>query len=143
MYYGATTAAESQLHKSLVSELADFLKGKGHKLSAVDGVTDNQPDIVKNENKVGDGENKMPDVDAQSSEGRVIRGEAKCGNGDIESEHSITQFKLFSSRNKGDLSSWLYIIIPQSAKSLLEKILSQNLSESQRKNVGIVFSDIN
>jgi len=138
------TDSESRKHQDLVKELADkFEDIYDYRLDAVDGVTDNDPETVENDGSVGDGENKVPDIDAyDESEERMIRGEAKTGDGDIDSKHSITQYKLFSSRSKNGVRSWLYIIVPKSEKQFLEGVLDDNITNERfRNNIAVVTSD--
>jgi len=101
---------ESEKHNSLVRELASIFGKSGLGVNAIDGVTVKTPNIVINDG-IGDRQNKIPDVEAYDERNkRVVRGETKVGNGDIESEHSITQYKLFSRLITDGVYSWLYII---------------------------------
>jgi hypothetical protein len=87
-------SSESQEHRAIKLDLAETFKDKGWKVKHIDGEGE-QTDLVKNENGVGDGEDKRPDVDAKDLKvNRVIRGEAKIDNGDFDSEHSVTQYNL-------------------------------------------------
>ncbi|MFZ2193585.1 MAG: hypothetical protein WAV31_05055 [Candidatus Moraniibacteriota bacterium] len=132
---------ESEKHNSLVRELASIFGKNGFNVYAVDGVTVKCPSAVENNNNIGDCQNKIPDIEAYDElNKRVIRGEAKIGNGDIESEHSITQYKLFSSLNKNGVDSWVYIIIPQGEKMFLEKVLAENVLQKFLDNIGIIES---
>lgn len=131
---------ESEKHSSLVAELRTFFEKEGYSIDSVDGATYNEPAAVKNEG-VGDGQNKIPDIEAEDvSQSRIIRGEAKVGNGDIESEHSITQYCLFSNRNKNGVDSWLCIIVPKGEKQHLHSVIVQNVPERQWKNIQLFES---
>lgn len=133
--------AESQEHKNLVQELALKLKADGFRIDAVDDPNGECPKVVENKHKVGDGENKMPDIDAfDVSSKRMIRGEAKVGNGDIESEHSITQYILFSDRSLENVSSYLYIIVPASKKSELNQVIINNVPKTSWDNIKLISS---
>lgn len=133
---------ESKKHNDLVRELASLFGKQGFMVKAVDGVTVNQPNVVDNDG-IGDRQNKIPDIDAFDERNkRVIRGEAKIGNGDIESEHSLTQYKLFSNRDNNGVPSWLYLIVPQGQKSYAESIISRNIDRQQLDNIGIVESSL-
>jgi hypothetical protein len=132
---------ESEKHNSLVRELASIFGRNGFNVYAIDGVTIRCPNTVENNNKIGDCQNKIPDIEAYDERNnRIIRGEAKAGNGDIESEHSITQYRLFSRLNKNSVDSWVYIIIPPAERMLLEKVLAENVSQQFLNNIGIVES---
>lgn len=122
-------------------ELASIFGKNGFNVYAIDGITTKCPNAVENNNNIGDYQNKIPDIEAYDERNkRIIRGEAKVGNGDIESEHSITQYKLFSRLNKDGVDSWVYIIIPQRERNFLEKVLAENVSQQFLDNIGIVES---
>ena len=133
---------ESQKHKDLVIELGDKFTEWGYLLKRVDGVSDGKPEVVENSSGVGDGEDKRPDIDAYDEKNkRVIRGEAKVGDGDIETEHSVTQYQLFSNKSKNGVPSWLYIIVPKSKHQFLNNVIVGNVPESQWNNIQLVSSD--
>lgn len=126
---------ESEGHKKIKLSLVNSFKNEGWSIRHIDGEND-QTDLVENDNSIGDGEDKRPDVDAKNNrQGRIIRGEAKVNNGDFESEHSITQFKLFSNRNLNGVKSWLVIGVPAGTKQLMEKVLDRELDNTSRENV--------
>lgn len=129
--------SESDQHRRIKLSLVNGFKNKGWDIRHIDG-EDDQTELVENDGKVGDGENKRPDIDAKDiSQKRIIRGEAKVNNGDFESEHSITQFKLFSSKNLDGVKSWLIIGIPEGTKHLVEAVLNRELSDENRGNIAI------
>ncbi|MCH7699029.1 MAG: hypothetical protein IH865_08855 [Chloroflexi bacterium] len=123
------TKAESALHEGLVRDLLSwFEQEKGYRITGADLKGYTQPQVVKNSDGVGDGENKMPDVDAFDDSTEVyVRGEAKTGDGDLNTEHSKTQFLLFANRhNKANgKSSLLYIIVPESKIDELKAVLRE------------------
>lgn len=125
-----TQKPESDLHKGLVNDLLGWLKNsKGYTINGADlEAYSSKPGTVENTNSVGDGENKQPDIDAYDSANQVyIRGEAKTGDGDLDSEHSITQFQLFAGmfNKNNNKSSLLYIIVPSSKMEKLKNILAE------------------
>lgn len=131
---------ESEKHNSLVRELASMLGKNGLSVNAIDGVTVKTPSVVINDG-IGDRQNKIPDIEAYDERNkRIVRGEAKVGNGDIESEHSITQYKLFSRLIIDGVYSWLYIIVPSEQKQLLERVVAENIPQQHLDNIGIVES---
>lgn len=135
-YY--TEKAESNLHRGLVADLLGWFKSsKGYRITAADLNGYPEPEVVENKNQVGDGEDKQLDINAFDDTERVyIRGEAKTGNGDLASEHSKTQFLLFSDRfnRENNKASLLYIIVPASKIDELKAILSE-LGLSDKDNV--------
>jgi len=133
---------ESEKHNSLVRELASLFGKNGLNVRAIDSVTTKSPKVVVNSGGVGDGENKIPDIEAYDERNkRIVRGEAKIGNGDIESEHSITQYKLFSSRNSNGVPSLLHIIVPKGNKNHLNDIIVHNVSKEHWKNINLIESN--
>ena len=121
---------ESDLHKALIIDLLVWLRDvKGYLIKAADLEGYPQPQSVKNENGLGDGADKRPDIDAFDDTASVyVRGEAKTGDGDLESSHTETQLKLFASRynTASKKESLLYIIVPAAKlptlKGLLQKL---------------------
>jgi len=129
--------SESEKHRQIKLSLVNSFKDKGWSIGHVDGEND-QTELVENGDKIGDGENKRPDVDAKDiSQKRTIRGEAKVNNGDFDSEHSITQFKLFSNRNLDGVKSWLILGVPEGTKRLMEAVLNRELDSVSRGNVAV------
>ena len=130
-----TQKSESEKHRQIKLLLAEDFEKKEWTVNHIDGEND-QTKLVENNNGVGDGESKRPDIDAKDrSKKRVIRGEAKVNNGDFDSEHSITQYKLFSSRNLDGVKSWLIIGVPSGTKEKMEEILDTELNRESRDNV--------
>ena len=118
---------ESALHKGLVEDLLSWFQSwKGYRITGVDLPGYDQPGEVANTSGVGDGENKRPDIDAfDDNEEVYVRGEAKTGDGDLETEHSKTQFRLFANlyNKKNGKPSLLYIIVPAGKIAHLEAAL--------------------
>lgn len=125
---------ESYQHRRIKLSLVDGFKNKGWDIRHIDG-EDDQTELVENDDKIGDEEDKRPDIGAKDiNQKRIIRGEAKVNNGDFDSEHSITQFKLFSNRNLGGVNSWLIIGVPKGTKHIMEAILDRELNDESRGN---------
>ena len=126
-YY--TKKPESNLHKGLVNDLLKWLRdSKGYKITAADLEGFSEPEVVNNKHHVGDGEDKQPDIEAFDDRERVyIRGEAKTGEGDLTSEHTKTQFLIFSDRfnRENGKPSLLYIIVPTDQIVSLKAVLKQ------------------
>lgn len=135
--------SESSKHHNLKMELAKLLESWGHNVGAIDGYSEKSPKKVENANKVGDSEDKIPDIDGfDPSERRYLRGEAKIGDGDIESLHSITQFMLFSDlyNRENRKNSLLYIIVPASCKNELNDVLIRHVPRINWENIKIIQS---
>ncbi len=122
-----TEKSHQKKYKEIKEGIAEFMKDKGFNVCLRDD------DLcivsrVKNTPNVGDEEDKFPDVEGSYS-GRIFqRGLAKLED-DIDSKHSITQYKLFA--GKGDL----VIGIPKGCREKLEKVLDENLNQDERKAI--------
>ena len=87
---------------------------------------------VENEEEVGDGKDKTPDVEGTYN-GRIFkRGLVKIRD-DFDSEHSITQYKLFAKR--GDL----IIGVPKGLKEDFKEVLEENLTPKERQAVKTIL----
>lgn len=136
---------ESKKHQDLAQELVDRFESKyEYRVDAADLEDwEEKPKVVENESEIGDGEDKQPDIDAfDEEEERFIRGEAKTGDGDIGTQHSITQYRLFSNRHntKNGKSSLLYIIVPAEKKQELNDTIVKNVPKENWKNIKMISS---
>ena len=128
---------ESEEHRRIKLALTRSFERKSWVVERIDGEGE-QTNIVRNEDGVGDGEDKRPDVDAKDPIViRIIRGEAKINNGDFDSEHSITQYKSFFNLELNGVDSWLIVGVPNGSKNEMEAILDEALNEAQRKRVAV------
>jgi len=135
--------SETPKHHNLKMELAELLESWGHNAEAIDGYTKKSPRKVENTNKVGDGEDKIPDIDGfNPGERQYLRGEAKIGDGDIESLHSITQYMLFSDlyNKENRKNSLLFIIVPASCKNELNDVLIRHVPRRNWENIRMIQS---
>lgn len=140
-----TYKSESKKHQDLVRELMGKLESEyEYRIDAADlEEWEEKPGVVENKDSVGDGEDKQPDIDAfNEGEERCARGEAKTGDGDVDTLHSITQYLLFSDRSntKNGEPSFLYVIVPANKKQELNDVLIGNVPEKNWKNIKIVSS---
>lgn len=139
-----TYKTESSVHVGLVQELMAWLRdSKGYRITGADLEGYPQPKEVENENGLGDGENKRPDIDAFDDREQVfVRGEAKTGDGDLTTRHTKTQFRLFANRHntKNGKTSLLYVIVPSNKMAQLESVLA-DLGLLSNKKVIRVRSD--
>lgn len=124
-----THKTESALHVGLVRDLMAWLRdSNGYRIDAADLEGYPEPKAVQNDGTVGDGQSKRADIDAfDESEQVYVRGEAKTGDGDLDTEHSKTQFQLFANRHNTEngKASLLYIIVPSSKIAALEAVLKE------------------
>ena len=113
----------------------------GFQIIAADGVEGySSPDIMHNNSKFGDGQDKQPDiVGYHAASGRYANGEVKIGN-DIVTEHSKTQFALFSKlcNARTRVASTLFIGIPTAEKERLDSVLRTIGTAANLSNIRIV-----
>ncbi len=104
-----------ELHRTLVSELLGVFLDRKYKILGVDGISGYpQPRALHNDG-YGDQQPKAPDIHALDEEtGRLIIGEAKTGDGDLETEHSLTQYNVYLDQfdKKTGIQALVYIIVP-------------------------------
>ena len=122
-----TSKTESQVHVRLVQDLMGWLRDtKGYRITAADLDGYPQPNTVENDGSVGDGQAKRPDIDAfDDSEKVYVRGEAKTGDGDLTTEHTKTQLRLFGNlyNPQNRKASLLYVIVPSGKIEELRAVL--------------------
>lgn len=119
---------QTPLHVGLVKDLKIWLEEtKGYRIVGADLPDHQLPTVVENTTKIGDGENKRPDIQAHDDREDVfVRGEAKTGDGDLETQHTRTQFRLFANLQNHGKPSLLYVIVPSSKIEALEKVLAED-----------------
>lgn len=105
-----------ELHQALVAELLkDFLE-HNYRITGVDGVNGYPAPRPLHNDGYGDQKPKAPDVQAIDEEsGRLVIGEAKTGAGDLETEHSLTQYNVFLDQfdKKTGKQALVYFIVPE------------------------------
>lgn len=102
-------------HHSLIDELVALFQREGFNISGADGIDGYYPPIELRNNGYGDQEDKMPDIYAfDPKEQRYIIGEAKTGDNDFETEHSLTQYNVFLDQMHptSHVPTFVYFIVP-------------------------------
>jgi hypothetical protein len=102
-------------HQSLVAELVELFQRQGFTIAGADGIEGYFPPIELRNNGYGDQEDKMPDVYAfDAKERQYIIGEAKTGDGDFETEDSLTQYNVFLDQTHpaSHVPDRVYFIVP-------------------------------
>ena len=107
-----------ELHRTLIAELLKIFVDRKYKILGVDGVSGYPPPRPLHNDGYGDQESKSPDIYAFDVETeRFVIGEAKTGEGDFETEHSLTQYNVYLDQfdKKTGKQALVYIIVPAAA----------------------------
>jgi hypothetical protein len=109
-----------ELHRTLVIELLNVFLERKYTITGVDGVREYPAPRPLHNDGYGDQKPKAPDIQAIDEAGRLVIGEAKTGEGDFETEHSLTQYNVYLDQfdKKTGRQALVYIIVP--AKTLPE-----------------------
>jgi hypothetical protein len=106
---------DPEKHFELVEELVEIFRDRGYKILAADGVTGLPLARPLPNDGYGDQQAKAPDIYAFDETTRCyIIGEAKTGDGDLETEHALTQYNVFLDQfdKHTGAPAILFIILP-------------------------------
>ncbi|MCU0452224.1 MAG: hypothetical protein MUE68_01055 [Bacteroidetes bacterium] len=137
------TPADQQTHATLIEELVGVLAHEGFTVSAADGVAGYAAPYELSNDGYGDQEDKAPDVYAYDPARKCyIIGEAKTGNGDLESNHALTQWNVFldQSNSRSGAPSVLYVILPSSKVPLFQGLITHYIHREYWHRVVVVSS---
>jgi hypothetical protein len=135
--------ADQRTHAVLIQELVDVLAHEGFTVSAADGVAGYAPPVELTNDGYGDQEEKAPDVYAYDSvRKRYIIGEAKTGNGDLETNHALTQWNVYldQSNPRSGAPSLLYVILPASQVPIFQGLITHYIHREYWHRVVVVSS---
>jgi hypothetical protein len=130
-------------HKSLISELVELFKNEGFTISGADGVEGYYPPSGLHNDGYGDQEDKSPDVYAYDEKEQVyVIGEAKTGNGDFETEHSLTQYNVFLDQVHPATKkrARFYLIVPASKLAEFNTLITHYIHYELWGNLAVVQS---
>jgi len=133
----------SEKHHRLVEELVSLFQEQGFHILGADGVAGfPEPDRLPNDG-YGDQEPKSPDVHAfDPKTKRTIFGEAKTGDEDFETEHSLTQYNVFLDqfdKVTGEQAR-LYIILPSTKVAEFNTLLTHYIHREYWASIVLVQS---
>jgi len=130
-------------HQRLVEELVTIFQEHGFKVLAADKVPGFPlPDRLPNDG-YGDQEPKSPDVYAYDPVSmRYIIGEAKTGENDLETDHSLTQYNVFLDQFDQETSrqARLYIILPSDKVAEFNTLLTHYIHRAYWGSIVVVQS---
>lgn len=137
------SAKDLEKHQSLVTELVELFQHEGFEVSGADGVEGFYAPVELRNDGYGDQEDKAPDVYAYDGAKKCyIIGEAKTGNGDFETEHSLTQYNVFLdqfNRTTG-AQALLYIIVPALKVAEFSALITHYIHPDYWKSIVLVRS---
>jgi hypothetical protein len=137
------TDSDAALHNRLIAELTRLFSEAGYIVSSADGVPGFSPPMELPNDGYGDQEDKAPDVYAYDpTERRHVIGEAKTGDGDLETEHALTQYNVYLDqlhRTSGK-RAMLYVIVPQAVVMDFNSLITRYIHPDLWENLTVVSS---
>ncbi len=134
---------QNDKHQRLVAELVNVFQQNGFEVLAADNVPGFPlPNGLPNDG-YGDQENKSPDVYAfDPASMRYIIGEAKTGDNDLETEHSLTQYNVFLDQFDENTSrqARLYVILPPAKVAEFNTLITHYIHRDYWGSIVIVQS---
>jgi hypothetical protein len=130
-------------HRILVEELVSLFERSALRILQADGVPGYPPTRPLRNDGYGDQEDKTPDVYAFDPEAEeFIIGEAKTGDGDLETEHALTQYNVYldqtdTARGK---HSRLIVILPPSAVAEFTALITHYIHPDYWDRLSLVSS---
>lgn len=135
--------SDVEKHQKLIEELVDIFRQQNFKVIGADGIA-GVPRVKKLHNDgYGDQENKSPDVYAYDGQRkRFIIGEAKTGDGDFETEHSLTEYNVFLDQfdKTTGLQAILYVIVPSSKVPEFSTLITHYIHRDYWQSIVLVSS---
>ncbi|MEX2116886.1 MAG: hypothetical protein WEB37_08360 [Bacteroidota bacterium] len=132
-----------ELHQALVAELLNIFLDRKYKILGVDDITGYPAPRPLHNDGYGDQKPKSPDIHAFDEEtGRLIIGEAKTGDGDLETEHSLTQYNVYLDQfdKKTGQQALVYIIVPASSLPEFNTLLTHYIHPEYWPSLVLVSS---
>ncbi|HLA69690.1 MAG TPA: hypothetical protein VJN65_08300 [Bacteroidota bacterium] len=130
-------------HQRLVAELVGVFQQHGFTILAADNVPGFPfPNPLPNDG-YGDQEPKPPDVYAfDPVSKRYVIGEAKTGDNDLETEHSLTQYNVFLDQFDEETSrqARLYIILPAAKVAEFNTLITHYIHRAYWGSIVLVQS---
>ncbi len=131
-------------HRQLVEELIQVFKREGFRILSADAPGYPSPAPLPNDG-YGDQTPKAPDVYAfDKATQRHIIGEAKTGEDDFETEHSLTQYNVFLDqfdRSTG-IQSKVYIIVPSEKIAEFNTMITHYIHRDYWQSLVVVSSNV-
>jgi hypothetical protein len=135
--------SDTEYHQKLVEELVEILQERGFRILAAESVPQfPHPRPLPNDG-YGDQEAKTPDVFAYDQMNRCfVIGEAKTGEGDLETEHALTQYNVYLDQfdSREGTRATLYIILPAGKVPQFTSLITHYIHPDYLKHIVVVTS---
>ena len=134
---------DADFHQRLVEELVATLQERGFRILGADNVAGWAPVHPLPNDGYGDQEAKTPDVFAYDQKNRCfIIGEAKTGEGDLETDHALTQYNVYLDQfdTRQGTRATLYMILPADKVPEFNSLITHYLHPDYWKHIVVVTS---
>lgn len=135
--------SDVEKHQKLIEELVAVFRQQHFKIIGADGIK-GIPRVKKLHNDgYGDQEHKSPDVYAYDEERkRFVIGEAKTGDGDFETEHSLTEYNVFLDQfdKATGTQAMVYVIVPSSKVPEFNTLITHYIHREYWQSIVLVSS---
>jgi len=134
---------DSDYHQTLVEELVEIFRERGFRILGADNVAGCAPARPLPNDGYGDQEEKTPDVFAfDEKNGCYIIGEAKTGEGDLETDHALTQYNVYLDQfdNRKGTRATLYIILPADKVPEFNSLITHYIHPNYWTHIVVVTS---
>jgi hypothetical protein len=130
-------------HHILVEELVLIFKERGFRILGANSVAGFGPVRPLPNDGYGDQEAKAPDVFAFDPKNRCyVIGEAKTGEGDLETDHALTQYNVYLDQvdAREGTRATLYIILPAAKVPEFNSLITHYIHPDYWKHITVVPS---
>lgn len=135
--------SDVEKHQKLIEELVDVFRKQHFKIIGADGIKGIAWVKKLHNDGYGDQEPKAPDVYAYDEEKkRFVIGEAKTGDGDFETEHSLTEYNVFLDQfdKTTGFQALLYVIVPSSKVPEFNTLITHYIHREYWQSIVLVSS---
>ncbi|MBI3787489.1 MAG: hypothetical protein HY276_04445, partial [Ignavibacteriales bacterium] len=129
--------------QKLIEELLDVFRKQHFKIIGADGVKGVARVKKLHNDGYGDQENKSPDIYAyDEQQKRFVIGEAKTGDGDFETDHSLTEYNVFLDQfdKATGVQALLFVIVPSSKVPEFNTLITHYIHREYWQSIVLVSS---
>lgn len=135
--------SDAEYHQTLVEELVEIFRVRGFRLLGAESVPGVPFPLPLPNDGYGDQEEKTPDVIAYDEKNRcVVIGEAKTGEGDLETDHALTQYNVYLDQfdSRRGTRATLYVILPEGKVPEFNSLITHYIHPDYWKHIVVVPS---